>query len=84
MGPVKLAEVVPVFVWTYSESASPAFTFFGGMLQIIDGTGEWIPGNTFSSVLFFTYGKLIFTSTAESNVASLDGSSKYRILTDVL
>jgi succinate-acetate transporter protein len=54
---VELAEVVPVFVWTYNESASPVFTFFGGMLQIIGGTGEWILGNTFSSVLFFTYGK---------------------------
>lgn len=32
------------------------FLFFGGMLQIIGGTMEFILGNTFSSVLFFTYG----------------------------
>ena len=75
--------MVPVFVWTYNESASPAFTFFGGMLQIIDGTREWILGNTFSSVLFFTYGKYIFTSVAKTNIARLDGSPKYRVLADV-
>jgi len=34
----------------------PVFIFFGGMLQIIGGTMEWILGNTFPSVLFFTYG----------------------------
>ena len=34
----------------------PVFIFFGGMLQIIGGIGEWILGNTFSSCLFFTYG----------------------------
>ena len=33
-----------------------SFIFFGGMLQIIGGTMEWVLGNTFSSVLFFTYG----------------------------
>jgi hypothetical protein len=32
------------------------FIFFGGMLQIIGGTLEFFLGNTFSSVLFFTYG----------------------------
>ena len=51
---MKLAEVVPVFVWTYNESASPIFTFSGVILPIIDGTGEWILGNTISPVLFFT------------------------------
>jgi succinate-acetate transporter protein len=53
------------------------------MLQIIGGTGEWILGNTFSSVLFFTYGTYIFISVAKSNIASLDGSPKYRMLADV-
>jgi uncharacterized protein len=33
------------------------FIFFGGMLQIIGGTMEWIVGNTFPCVLFFTYGR---------------------------
>ncbi|KAF9894799.1 hypothetical protein FE257_004420 [Aspergillus nanangensis] len=34
----------------------PVFIFFGGMVQILGGIGEWIIGNTFSSALFFTYG----------------------------
>jgi succinate-acetate transporter protein len=49
------------------------------MLQIIGGTGEWVLGNTFSPVLFFTYGKLTLVSVAKSKIASLDGCSKYRI-----
>jgi hypothetical protein len=53
------------------------------MLQIIGGTSEWILGNTFSSVLYFTYGKYIFISVAKSNIASLDGSPKYCTLADV-
>lgn len=36
---------------------SPVFIFFGGMVQIFGGVGEWIIGNTFSCALFFTYGK---------------------------
>ncbi|KAJ5946643.1 hypothetical protein N7454_003482 [Penicillium verhagenii] len=34
----------------------PVFIFFGGMVQIFGGIGEWIIGNTFSCALFFTYG----------------------------
>ncbi|KAJ5527767.1 hypothetical protein N7513_011926 [Penicillium frequentans] len=34
----------------------PVFIFFGGMVQILGGVGEWIIGNTFSCALFFTYG----------------------------
>ncbi|GFG18160.1 protein alcS [Aspergillus udagawae] len=34
----------------------PALIFFGGMVQIFGGIGEWIIGNTFSCALFFTYG----------------------------
>ncbi|KAJ5660083.1 hypothetical protein N7507_006534 [Penicillium longicatenatum] len=34
----------------------PVFIFFGGMVQILGGIGEWIIGNTFSCALFFTYG----------------------------
>ncbi|KAJ5714171.1 uncharacterized protein N7483_011352 [Penicillium malachiteum] len=34
----------------------PVFIFFGGMVQILGGLGEWIIGNTFSCALFFTYG----------------------------
>ncbi|KAE8318547.1 GPR1/FUN34/yaaH family-domain-containing protein [Aspergillus transmontanensis] len=34
----------------------PVFIFFGGMIQILGGIGEWIIGNTFSCALFFTYG----------------------------
>ncbi|KAJ5145469.1 uncharacterized protein N7515_000033 [Penicillium bovifimosum] len=34
----------------------PVYIFFGAMLQILGGIGEWILGNTFSSALFFTYG----------------------------
>jgi succinate-acetate transporter protein len=54
-----------------SELISPVFTFFGGMLQIIGGTGEWILGNTFSSVLFFTYGKCIAISVLDNIVTRL-------------
>lgn len=35
----------------------PVFIFFGGMVQIFGGVGEWILGNTFSCILFFTYGE---------------------------
>lgn len=38
------------------ERARPVFIFFGGMVQIFGGVGEWILGNTFSCALFFTYG----------------------------
>ncbi|KAE8352033.1 GPR1/FUN34/yaaH family-domain-containing protein [Aspergillus coremiiformis] len=34
----------------------PVFLFFGGLLQILGGIGEWLIGNTFSCALFFTYG----------------------------
>ncbi|EAW24524.1 putative plasma membrane ammonium transporter (Ato3) [Aspergillus fischeri NRRL 181] len=34
----------------------PVLIFFGGMVQIFGGIGEWIIGNTFSCALFFTYG----------------------------
>lgn len=34
----------------------PVFVFFGGMVQILGGIGEWLIGNTFSCALFFTYG----------------------------
>lgn len=35
------------------------FIFFGGMVQIFGAIGEWILGNTFSCVLFFTYGEML-------------------------
>lgn len=38
------------------STCSPVFIFFGGMVQIFGGVGEWIIGNTFSCALFFTYG----------------------------
>ncbi|KAH8700419.1 hypothetical protein BGW36DRAFT_446955 [Talaromyces proteolyticus] len=34
----------------------PVFIFFGGLVQLLGGIGEWILGNTFSSSIFFTYG----------------------------
>ncbi|RDW68736.1 putative plasma membrane ammonium transporter (Ato3) [Aspergillus mulundensis] len=34
----------------------PAYIFFGGIVQILGGIGEWIIGNTFSCAIFFTYG----------------------------
>ncbi|OGM44476.1 plasma membrane ammonium transporter (Ato3), partial [Aspergillus bombycis] len=34
----------------------PVFIFFGGLIQLLGGIGEWIIGNTFSCALFFTYG----------------------------
>ncbi|ROV86842.1 hypothetical protein VMCG_10895 [Cytospora schulzeri] len=34
----------------------PQFFFFGGLIQILVGLLEWIVGNTFPSVIFFTYG----------------------------
>jgi len=34
----------------------PVFIFFGGLIQLIAGIGEWILGNTFSCCIFFTYG----------------------------
>ncbi|KAB8078134.1 GPR1/FUN34/yaaH family-domain-containing protein [Aspergillus leporis] len=34
----------------------PVFIFFGGLIQILGGIGEWMIGNTFSCALFFTYG----------------------------
>lgn len=44
-------------------SPSPVYIFFGGMVQIFGAVGEWIIGNTFSSALFFTYGRLRRDST---------------------
>jgi succinate-acetate transporter protein len=35
----------------------PVYIFFGGLVQILGAIGEWLIGNTFSSALFFTYGK---------------------------
>ncbi|EAW15000.1 putative plasma membrane ammonium transporter (Ato3) [Aspergillus clavatus NRRL 1] len=34
----------------------PVFIFFGGFVQVLGAIGEWMIGNTFSCVLFFTYG----------------------------
>jgi hypothetical protein len=34
----------------------PTYIFFGGIVQILGGIGEWIIGNTFSCAIFFTYG----------------------------
>ncbi|OJJ04453.1 hypothetical protein ASPVEDRAFT_135211 [Aspergillus versicolor CBS 583.65] len=34
----------------------PVYIFFGGVVQLIGGIGEWVIGNTFSCALFFTYG----------------------------
>ncbi|KAJ6151180.1 hypothetical protein N7470_007774 [Penicillium chermesinum] len=34
----------------------PVFIFFGGIVQIFGAVGEWLLNNTFSCVLFFTYG----------------------------
>ncbi|CEL03788.1 Putative GPR1/FUN34/YaaH-class plasma membrane protein [Aspergillus calidoustus] len=34
----------------------PVYIFFGGIVQLLGGIGEWIIGNTFSCALFFTYG----------------------------
>ncbi|OJJ57943.1 hypothetical protein ASPSYDRAFT_153100 [Aspergillus sydowii CBS 593.65] len=34
----------------------PVYIFFGGVVQLIGGVGEWVIGNTFSCALFFTYG----------------------------
>jgi len=44
----------------------PVFIFFGGLLQLFGGIGEWILGNTFSSVLFFTYGKYTYQHMSAS------------------
>ncbi|KAJ0373755.1 hypothetical protein COL922a_014262, partial [Colletotrichum nupharicola] len=33
----------------------PVYIFFGGIVQLLGGIGEWIIGNTFSCALFFTY-----------------------------
>ncbi|CAI7572250.1 unnamed protein product [Penicillium pancosmium] len=34
----------------------PVYIFFGGLVQILGAIGEWIIGNTFPCVVFFTYG----------------------------
>ena len=36
--------------------SSGIFYFFGGLLQILGGFMDWIVGNTFSSVVFLSYG----------------------------
>ncbi|KAL2851254.1 hypothetical protein BJX68DRAFT_266161 [Aspergillus pseudodeflectus] len=33
------------------------YVFFGGLVQLLGGIGEWFVGNTFTSALFTTYGK---------------------------
>jgi succinate-acetate transporter protein len=51
------------------------FIFFGGLIQILGGIGEWMIGNTFSCALFFTYGtfhKLL--SMAETNDLPCEGT----------
>ncbi|KAL2831541.1 GPR1/FUN34/yaaH family-domain-containing protein [Aspergillus cavernicola] len=34
----------------------PVYIFFGGLVQLLGGIGEWIIGNTFTCAVFFTYG----------------------------
>lgn len=53
--------VLGITMWLIEYS--PVFIFFGGMVQIFGGVGEWIIGNTFTCALFFTYGVfcLVFT-----------------------
>jgi hypothetical protein len=46
-------------VWEFFVAHSlrrPVYIFFGGLVQLLGGIGEWIIGNTFSCALFFTYG----------------------------
>ncbi|EFX04936.1 gpr1-like plasma membrane protein [Grosmannia clavigera kw1407] len=38
-----------------------AYYFFGGLLQVITGLLEWILGNTFSSVVFSSFGAFFLT-----------------------
>jgi uncharacterized protein len=33
------------------------YIFFGGLMLLLAGVGEWILGDTFYSVAFFTYGE---------------------------
>lgn len=40
---------------------SPDYWFFGGLLMLLGGFLEWILGNTFSSVVFLTFGAFWLT-----------------------
>ena len=51
-----LSTRLPQCICTNSFPTSPTMIFFGGMLQIIGATMEWVLGNTFPMCLFFTYG----------------------------
>jgi succinate-acetate transporter protein len=39
------------------DAQRPVYIFFGGLMLLLAGVGEWILGDTFYSVAFFTYGE---------------------------
>ncbi|KAL4812417.1 GPR1/FUN34/yaaH family-domain-containing protein [Aspergillus spinulosporus] len=53
----------------------PTYIFFGGIVQILGGIGEWIIGNTFSCAIFFTYGRRVMPFFASGMNYSPTGNS---------
>jgi succinate-acetate transporter protein len=41
----------------YIHAQRPVYIFFGGLMLLLAGIGEWILGDSFYSVAFFTYGE---------------------------